>query len=151
MYDAYAPFDPPAVPRPGHWRRFLGRTTDSALLMSLLSVLRTTGLLGPRPDDGFLSTYLFGGAVQVAWEYTWLTTFGTTPGKSLWGMRLEVPGTLGREARIFQRCWRAWVFGCGLNLPIVGQLVQAAAGDKIKRTGLSPWDTDSQTYLVMKG
>lgn len=151
----WAPADAPAprldtsdAPRP--WPRMGARLTD--ILVSLYVVLRVAAAVPAlaarmptdpaaiRVADQLLMTAILG-AVVVLLEGLLLHLLGTTPGKSLFAMRVTTAEG-GRLSLVqsFSRALRAWVLGMGAGLPILTILVPIASYFRLTSRGRTAWD-----------
>ncbi|WP_342148836.1 RDD family protein [Methylorubrum sp. SB2] len=137
---------------PHSWRRLAARLVDTALLgyLLLMLVLGTFALV--RPDEGgavlrFLDTKL-GLAVSSVLE-TVLTIplcalavarCGSTPGKSLFGIRLRQDGRRPDLRTMLRREWSVAARGQAFGVLLLAQLANASAYRHLKREGRTPWD-----------
>lgn len=151
----WAPAEAPAprldssdAPRP--WVRFGARLTD--LLVSLfvmagiassipaLAARMPTDPAAIRASDQFLMTAILG-VLVVLLEGFLLHLFGTTPGKSLFVVRVTTAEG-GRLSLVqsLSRAFRAWVLGMGAGLPILTILVPIASYFRLASRGRTVWD-----------
>lgn len=142
---------PLATDSPPLWRRALARLTDYGLGGVLLMV----GLLfwthtGQTPD--WLNAAL---SEEEAWFYTLqvgavlialsgclleaisLSAFGTTLGKTLWGLQLH---NQNPAPPYWTRSVAVWALGTGFGLPWLASVLALYAGLRLKRTGSTVWD-----------
>jgi len=151
----WTPAEAPA-PRPGTgdaprpWPRLGARLTD--VLVSLWVVLNVASAIpalaarvptdptGISAADQFVMTAVLG-VVVVVLEGLLLHLLGTTPGKSLFAVRVTTAEggrlSLGQS---FQRAGRAWVLGMGAGLPILTIMVPIAGYFRLASRGRTIWD-----------
>ncbi len=105
---------------PHPWKRFLARNLD-LLLCSLLVAGVFSGFHKLPPNGlfgGFLNNLLGFGAMLLA-EPLFLSHFGTTPGKRIFGITLhERSGRRLTYAEAMKRTWKVLLYGIGLGIPL---------------------------------
>jgi len=96
---------------------------------------------------GYLGMFLIGALFEAAC----LSAFGSTPGKSLMGVRVYARD--GRNPGFFTSLGR-WgeclVIGRGLGLPLVSLIAGVNALDRYKKDGTTAWDEHSHTEVRCK-
>ena len=151
----WAPADTPeplagagAAPRP--WLRLGARLTDILVCLFVMAGVASAipALAARMPTDpakvsvadNLLITVTLGVAV-VLLEGLLLHLLGTTPGKSLFAVRVTTAEggrlSLGQS---FSRAARAWVLGMGAGLPILTILVPIANYFRLTSRGRTAWD-----------
>lgn len=136
------------APRP--WLRLGARLTDLLVCIFVMAGVASAipALAARMPTDPttistadqFLMTAVLG-VLVVLLEGLLLHLFGTTPGKSLFAVRVTTAEggrlSLGQS---FQRAVRAWVLGMGAGLPILTILVPIASYFRLASRGRTTWD-----------
>lgn len=151
----WAPDEAPAplartgdAPRP--WLRLGARLTDILVALFVIAGVASAipALAARMPkdpanvsvSDNFLITLTLGVTV-VLLEGLLLHLTGTTPGKSLFAVRVTTAEggrlSLGQS---FSRAARAWVLGMGAGLPILTILAPIAGYFRLTARGRTPWD-----------
>lgn len=141
-----------ALPQVFHpWRRFFARTLDiliyeiiwAAFLAFIFHVnLAARGTWG-NLFDSFLAI-----AIMLFLEPLWLHLFGTTPGKAIFGLRVEDEG--GKRLSYSEGLERTWsVIGAGLgyNIPIYNIVRLWKSYKLCSRSETQPWD-ESISYSI---
>lgn len=108
------------IREPHPWRRFFARLLDYELTCAVLWFIMTVVLRWRFNAEFYV--WLIGYAVwyvQVPIEAAWIHFLGTTPGKWIFGIRLEAAegGKLPYIYALF-RAWGAFRTGMGWNIPI---------------------------------
>lgn len=150
----WAPSDAPspaAIEARHPWRRFGARITD--ILVYLMAVSAVAGAVVPdlatrlptdptKMDVTVNLLFTLGmGVMVVIFEGLLLHFAGTTPGKSLFGVRVTTAaGGRLSLAQSFSRAVRAWILGMGAGLPILMFLVPIASFMRLKARGRTTWD-----------
>ena len=147
------PVAPPVVDQSrtflgGHhhpWRRYFARIMDSSIFVYLLAM--AFGVMPPRTVadfsdlDRWMLFYIIANAVMIPVEAVLLSSFKTTPGKWIFGIR--VTGGHGAPlsfAQAINRSFRVWVQGSWLGIPIVLIIPMVFAYGRLNRTGTTLWD-----------
>ncbi len=129
-----------SVPEEIHpWRRFFARTLDYTLLTATVNFILIV-LLRIRPlPDGFIDAVIvvLSGLLYIPVEALMLSRWGTTPGKYIFGIRVEsIEGGNLKYSQAFLRAQSVYARGVWLWIPflrIVGMLTQYC-----RLTGRSP-------------
>ncbi len=144
----------PTVNHP--WRRFFARTLDQSLYSLLWAALCLLGLRwNPEGLGGtLLSSYVSLG-LMVLIEPILLSTWGSTPGKWIFGLVLRRRGgaklTWGQAAR---RTWGVFRRGLGWGIPIyeIVRLVKCcmacSRGEAMEWEEELDWDAEDQYYTI---
>jgi hypothetical protein len=70
-----------------------------------------------------------------------LSIWGTTPGKSLLGVRINMAdGSRPVYRSALSRAVNVWIRGLGLGLPLVGLVTMIVAYEKLTTNGITTWD-----------
>ena len=94
---------------------------------------------GATPDTAMLLWIAF--IALLLLDTALLATFGTTPGKSVLGLRVEnLDGTKPSWAQSWNRALLVFARGCGLGIPVVAQVAMFIAGAQTLSAGQAPWD-----------
>ena len=138
------------------WRRFFARTLDISIYNMLWSILLIcafnvqTAKRGNLGDifDGFISIVL-----MLFLEPLWLHFSGTTPGKAIFGLKIETPE--GRRLSYnegFERTWAVVGTGMGYNIPIYNLIRLWKSYKLCSENETQPWDENiSYTIKDEKG
>jgi uncharacterized RDD family membrane protein YckC len=133
------------------WRRYFARGLDISIYEVLWSAfialvlhmnLTERGALG-NILDAFVTT-----AMMLALEPLWLRLFGTTPGKAVFGLKIEAPGG-GRLSygEGLVRTWGVIGAGMGYNIPIYNIIRLWKSYKLCSGREEQPWD-ESVSYVI---
>lgn len=129
---------------PGALRRFFARNLDM-WISSMLAVSVLVLLFGvyPRGSTGSFWTWILGGIAMLIYEPLCLHFFATTPGKAVFGISVRTweGGKLSMNDA-FQRTWKVYLVGLGLNFPIVSIVTLILAARRELRDIEQPWDEE---------
>lgn len=143
------------VAEPHHpWRRFFARSVDLALIFPIIQGLLLTLLYALAPNDAaeidrllsqsYLSRFLLFCALWIPTEAAMISWTGTTPAKSLFGIR--VVNDNGRNLTYREALHRTvllWVQGMAFGLPVLNLFAHLAGYMILTRSGTTPWDKSS--------
>lgn len=133
-------------PRP--WIRYWAKLVDVWIIVIVLAAL--AGMLFPRwiseTNDTIIGLVLLALAVPV--QALLLSTWGTTFGKSLLGIKVTKDGRKLDFGGAFKRELGVYLVGFGLGIPIVAFFTQIAAYNHLKKQGASSWDQDSGNVVI---
>lgn len=133
------------------WLRYWARTVDLLLFAIVITIL--TLLISPELKLIEMSeSFAFTVALIVFWvlfETVILTVCGTTPGKSLFSIKLtKTDNTSISFADAFIRsvrvCWR----GMALGLPLISLFTMLQAYDTLSKDNVTSWDRDGAISIV---
>lgn len=94
---------------------------------------------GGVPDTGLLLWLAF--VTMLLLEAVLIATFGTTPGKTLLGLRVESrDGTKPSFAQSWSRAFSVFARGCAFGIPVLSQVAMLVAGVQTLNSGNAPWD-----------
>ena len=126
------------------WRRFFARFLDYELTYAVLWFVFIV-VFRWRFTNDFIA-WLVGFSVwfiQVPIEAAWIHYLGTTPGKWIFGIRVEaIEGGKLTYGEALERAWKAYYIGMGLNIPIL-RLFCFWRG---YRAHTDDWDTEWDEY-----
>ncbi len=139
----------PVDPFEAHpWRRYLARMVDINLFSITLGFgvgLSFPELIDRIPDLVFGVLCLM---VMAPLEAVLLSYWGTTPGKSLLGMRLtDIDGQKLKSSACFRRAWGVLVSGCGLGIPLVSLLTMISGYQTLGKSERVSWDRSAGSYV----
>lgn len=105
------------------FRRYFARMLDVSLYGLLWSVVLAFGLhvnlSSPRSAIANLLNSFMALILMVIFEPLWLRVLGTTPGKAIFGLKIEAPdGRRLTYAQGFERAWGVFGAGMGYQIPI---------------------------------
>jgi uncharacterized RDD family membrane protein YckC len=140
------------------WRRFFARTVDISTvgLLFFLLLAFSVGSTMPSRAEGFakaienpiIASFL----LYLVWlpvEAVFLSLFGTTPAKWLFGIRVvHTGGELLSFSEALNRSFLVWVQGVGLGIPFVALFTQLFAYRRLTRTGTTLWDTSAGAVMT---
>ena len=138
------------------WPRFWARQFDYAICCGIAT--GTAGLLGmasPVRLPNLLIAIAIGamlvGVLHLVYEALMLTVFGTTIGKSVFGLRVQTRG--GRKAefsRSFRRSLGAWLWGsyAYVLFPLATLFAWKKSYDEFRLNGRTYWDKQSKTRVI---
>jgi len=133
-----------AVPQIRPWVRYWARLFDMYVGAIVIGIV--LGILSPGAFDAQSGDQLFGLFVVFAWvfiETLLLSTFGTTPGKWLFRIRLVPPsGRMPDFATALSRSFKVWWRGLGIGFPIATLITLIVAYSTLKKNGMTTWDRD---------
>ncbi|MBN8646498.1 MAG: RDD family protein [Caulobacterales bacterium] len=149
------------IPNQHTWKRFAARTIDHSLFIWV-----TEMSLAYASDDfanlilGFAnkgasftetSIILLLLLLNVIVEPIFLTLFGTTIGKSIFGLRVYTnKGEKLSYGLALKRSFLVWLKGEALCLPIISLFAMKNAQLKVQETGTSDWDFQCDTMVFKK-
>jgi uncharacterized RDD family membrane protein YckC len=142
------------------WRRLFARTVDTCTVGFLLFFLLVfaIGATMPTQAAGFAKAIenpiIAGVVLYLIWlpaETVFLSLFGTTPAKWLFGIRVAHPGgDLLSFSEALNRSFLVFVQGVGLGIPFVALFTQLFAYRRLAKTGTTLWDTSASAVVLHK-
>lgn len=142
------------------WRRFFARTVDVSTIGLLLFVLVAfaVGATMPAKAEGFAKALenpiIAGFLLYLVWipaEAAFLSLFGATPAKWLFGIRVvHSNGGLLSFSQAIKRSFLVWIQGVGLGIPFVALFTQLFAYRRLTKTGTTLWDTSTSAVVQHK-
>lgn len=128
------------------WRRYFARNLDYAcggfVLAVAIGLGESYGFLRHETRDFLTHPYVLGTLACFQWmliECFILKSFGNTPGKKLFGLRLV---SNSPQSSLEKRAFAVWVRGVAFGLPILWWATASQAYSRLKRTGKTSWDED---------
>ena len=133
------------------WRRYLARSFDSVIYMILWTaflafVLRINAL--DRNNSANLLNTIITTIMMLFLEPLLLHLFGTTPGKAIYGLKIENPD--GRRLSYtegLERTWGVLSKGMGFNIPIYNMIRLFKSYNLCIENEIQPWD-ESISYTI---
>ena len=142
------------------WRRLFARTVDTctAGFALFLLLIFTFGVMMPNQAAGFAKAIenpiIAGVVLYLIWlpaEALFLSMFGTTPAKWLFGIRVAQPsGDLLSFSEALNRSFLVFVQGAGLGIPLVALFTQLFAYRRLTTTGTTLWDASANAVVLHK-
>jgi uncharacterized RDD family membrane protein YckC len=142
------------------WRRFFARTVDICTAGFVLFLLLIFALSATMPEQaaGFAKAIenpiIASVVLYLVWlpaEAVFLTLFGTTPAKWLFGIRIAHPGgDLLSFSESLNRSFLVFVQGVGLGIPLIDLFTQLFAYRRLTKTGTTLWDTSASAVVRHK-
>lgn len=142
------------------WRRLFARTVDTCtagFLLFLVLVFAFSAMM-PTQAAGFAKAIenpiIAGVVLYLVWlpaEAVFLSLFGTTPAKWLFGIKVAHPGgDLLSFSEALNRSFLVFVQGVGLGIPFVALFTQLFAYRRLTKTGTTLWDTSASAAVFHK-
>lgn len=126
------------------WVRYWARMFDIYMFSLIGGVI--LGVIAPRFIAQKNNEYLLGMILVFAWifvESLLLSSFGTTPGKWLFKIRLALAsGEPINYSNALTRSLKVWWRGFGIGFPIAALITTIVAHGRLKRNGITSWDSD---------
>ena len=142
------------------WRRLFARTVDTCTAGFLLFLVLVFALSATMPAQavGFAKAIenpiIAGVVLYLVWlpaEAVFLSLFGTTPAKWLFGIRVAHPGSeLLSFSEAINRSFLVFVQGVGLGIPFIALFTQLFAYRRLTKTGTTLWDTSACAVVLHK-
>jgi hypothetical protein len=130
------------------WRRLFARYIDVFLITIAFTVLFAVigGFAMLAVAGVWLSILML--LLQVPIEALLLSSLGTTPGKSLYGISVtQSDGTPPPFDRAIKRAFLVYLKGMGLGIPIVSLVTIIIGYRALTRAGQATWDADTQLVV----
>lgn len=145
------------------WRRYWARVTDNVLV--LLSAVPTLFVLGvvvgildtleliaietiPEMVGNVIGCLVFV-TFSILYDGVFLATWGTTPGKRLFG--LKVTDSLGEKLTwgksFFRALWVNGLIGICAIIPLASLIFMIFQKNRLHRTGFTTWDEADETLV----
>ncbi len=138
----------PSGPQVRPWVRYGARTID--FLLFRFAADSVLAFIFPTIDPVYaiiLGLLLMAGYILV--EAAMLAAWGTTPGKSLFRVRLhKQDGSRFTYHEALTRSAKVWIRGEGCGLPIVNMVAHIMAYNRLLNTGSTSWDEEGNTIVT---
>jgi len=127
------------------WRRYWARIFDITFIMPIyifIIALFSPGLnYSITRMNGFIGGVLLLLFYLIFFEPMMFSTFGTTPGKSLLGIKVRtLSGKKISYATGMRRGFLIWLNGMGMGIPFIALFTMIIAYKKLKKNGITSWD-----------
>ena len=139
------------IPQVRPWVRYWARMFDVYVFSIIIGIFQV--MFAPRSlSRSVLATMVMGMIVLLLWvfvESSLLWWFGTTPGKSLFKIRLLLAGSRSipfSEALV--RSFRVWWRGLGAGAPVISLITLSHADDDLTRDSVTSWDREGGFVVV---
>ncbi len=134
--------DLPQVYHP--WRRYLARMLDifiySIIWWAFLAFVFHSNIATRSNIENLLHSFIVL-TIMLFVEPLWLHLFGTTPGKAIFGLRIENPdGSNISYSEGLQRTWGVIGYGMGYNLPVYSTIRIWKSYKLCSDNEIQPWD-----------
>ena len=133
------------------WKRYFARTLDiviyTILWISFLGFIFNVNIIGRSSILNLLDSFI-AVVIMLFLEPLWLHFFGTTPGKAIFGIRIE--DSNGKKLTYnqgFDRTVGVIVSGLGLNIPIYSLIRLWKSYNLCIDKKIQPWN-ESTTYII---
>jgi hypothetical protein len=130
----------PEGPQVRPWVRYFARMFDYMVFAFIMALIAAAFEYDPRSNNPIL----WGFADPLLWcfvEPLLLATFGTTPGKLLFNIRVrDVAGEKMGYLAGLRRAFLVWVRGMGCAIPIVTVFTLLISFRTLKADEITPWD-----------
>lgn len=131
------------------WLRQWARLTDNILITFLLAFVATMFGLDITQRPGSIVGGCLAFAIWIPIEALLLSTFGETPGKALFNLKVAVAGGAKPSFSVaINRAMRVWVFGLGLGLPLVSLFTVISAYTRLRDLDATSWDEECGTAVL---
>ncbi len=127
------------------WRRYWARIFDITFIMPIyifIIALFSPGLnYSISRMDSFIGGTLLLLFYLIFFEPMMLSSFGTTPGKALLGIKIRaLSGKKISYTTAMRRGSLLWLNGMGIGIPLIAFFTMIIAYNKLKRNGITSWD-----------
>ncbi|MGB6371539.1 MAG: RDD family protein [Atribacterota bacterium] len=127
------------------WRRYWARLFDITFIMPFYIFI--ISLFSPGLNytitrmENFIGGTLLLLFYLIFFEPTMLSSFGTTPGKVLLGIKIRaLSGEKISYTTGMKRGFLVWIYGMGIGIPFIALFTMIIAYNKLKRNGVTGWD-----------
>ena len=127
------------------WRRYWARMFDITFIMPIYIFI--ISLFSPGLNytiirmDNFIGGILLLLFYLIFFEPMMLSSFGTTPGKALLGIKIhDLSGKKISYTTGMRRGTLLWLNGMGMGIPFIAFFTMIFAYNKLKRNGITSWD-----------
>lgn len=134
------------------WRRFFARTVDSCIAFLILIALmfgaaeaiprQAAGVLMAIGNTNQIIINIVVFLLLVPIEAVFISQFGATPGKGLFGIKVTHPdGSLLSFGQALDRSFRVLAQGLGFGFVLFTVIAELFAYNRLTKTGTTLWDT----------
>jgi len=127
------------------WRRYWARIFDITFIMPIYIFI--IALFPPGLNytitrmDNFIGGILLLLFYLIFFEPMMLSSFGTTPGKALLGIKIrDLSGKKISYTTAMRRGFLVWLNGMGMGIPFIALFTMIIAYSKLKKNGITSWD-----------
>ncbi len=127
------------------WRRYWARLFDITFIMPIYMFI--ISLFSPGLNytiirmDSFINGTLLLLFYLIFFEPMLFSSFGTTPGKVLLGIKMRtLSGKKISYATGMKRGFLVWIYGMGIGIPFIALFTMIIAYSKLKGNGTTSWD-----------
>lgn len=129
------------------WRRYWARLFDITFILPIYIFI--ISLFSPGLNysitrmDSFIGGTLLLLFYLIFFEPMMLSSFGTTPGKSLLGIKIRAGDLSGKKISYttgMRRGFLVWLNGMGIGVPFIAFFTMIFAYRRLKRNGITSWD-----------
>ncbi len=150
--NSYLPLKSEELPQVFHpWRRYLARLFDITIYNILWSAFLAFAFNVPltgRSNLGNILDVFIAITIMLFLEPLLLHLFGTTPGKAIFGLKIETAdGSLLSYSEGLERTWRVIGIGMGYNIPIYNLVRLWKSYSICNDNETQPWD-ESISYTI---
>lgn len=135
------------------WPRFLAKMVDYHILLVLLSILYIIQFSEPLAEPSRVQIFLWPltGLVLVFVEPYFLSTWGKTPGKYLFGITVRnADGSLLSYNAAADRCIKVWSRGLAFNIIFASWVALLLAYRRLNAEGVTSWDKEGRFVVDHK-
>jgi hypothetical protein len=138
MTNSYEPSGPQIRPT----LRWAARNFDIFLFAILsgvfLEIFFPSALKTPHSGLGIILQFVY-----IFVEPLMLSSWGTTPGKALFKIRLrKQDGAIPSYSEALKRSFEVWIKGLGLGIPIVALVTMGISYNELVKEKITAWDRD---------
>ncbi len=142
------------------WRRYFARLIDLIAIGGLIFVLSINFLVYLLPENIILINTIFGNIIveliiqYILWvpiEALFISFFGTTPGKWLYGISvIKIDGTKLSFSESLERAIFVWVKGDAFGIPIILLITNYFGYKRLTKSETTLWDNEVNSIVVHK-
>ena len=135
------------------WRRYWARLFDITFIMPFYIFI--ISLFSPGLNYTIIRMESFiGGTLLllfylIFFEPMMLSSFGTTPGKVLLGIKIrDLSGKKISYTTGMRRGFLVWIYGMGIGIPLITLFTMTVAYSKLRRNGITGWDEKCEISII---
>jgi uncharacterized RDD family membrane protein YckC len=128
------------------WIRFWARTIDVMIFSTILNnILAVASIKVWQLINGIEYIMPTSLILWVLIESILLSTWGTTPGKLMFGITVrEVDGSILNFTRALNRSASVWFFGMGCGISIIELITKITSYNRLSKKGITRWDQNGK-------